>query len=294
MTPFSSTASLTGSSPHQPGLSQTSSYTSSPHSSAPPLEPSPQTNVSPYSGSLALSSPFNASFTGLPNSSWSPTGNLATQAKPTQYLPGDVTAHHAQGTGTVPKQQKTYGALSEPLRQSGPGTASSSPYPTKDSKAVRAQPLAPAAAARVQDIARRCVTAAKATRSSERSASITSRSTGTASASTGSPCDQRSASMSDVSGATSLGPPLNGYSPYGGSTDMPPPPVPRPGQTGVPSTSFAVQQTNGSVPFQNGNVTMETQGGFATFVPPAPTQFHRQPVEQPGAQWRWPPPPGPI
>ncbi|BEJ11931.1 hypothetical protein CspHIS471_0203910 [Cutaneotrichosporon sp. HIS471] len=276
LTPFSSTASLSGSSPHRTELSQTSSYNSSPHGSAAPLDPSPQISASPYRGSMALSSPFNAS---LSTSSWSPSGNLATQPQPPQIPQGPTNVHQAQGTNP---QQQAYGVFSEQSHKSSPASASSGPYQTKASKATRVQTLAPAAAARVQDIARRCAIAAKATRTTERAASNTSRSTGTGSS--GSPGDHRRASVSDASGSASLGPPFSELSPYGsgGSTDMPPPPVPRQGQMGIPSTSFPAQPMNA-----NGKVPMEAQS-YATYVPQPPGQF-QQTVEPPAQPWSWPP-----
>jgi hypothetical protein len=159
---------------------------------------------------------------------------------------------------------------------------SSGPYPTKASKANRGHnALAPAAAARVQDIARRCATAAKATRTAKRTPSAASRST----ASSNSPGAQQRANM---------GPPFTEQ--YGGSTEMPPPPVPQQAQQqaqqsqiGVPSNSFVQQpQTNGvvvngAVPVQNGTVSMEAPN-YAAFVPQAQMQF-----QQPVPQWTWAP-----
>ncbi|BEI89186.1 uncharacterized protein CcaverHIS019_0205480 [Cutaneotrichosporon cavernicola] len=271
VTPFSSTASLSGSSPHRTELSQTSSYSSSPHSAAAPLDQSPQISASPYTGSMALSS-FNAS---LSTSSWSPSGNLATQHQPGQIPQGPSNSHQAQGTVT---QQQAYGVFSEQSHKSSPV---SGPYQTKASKATRVQTLAPAAAARVQDIARRCAIAAKATRTTERAASNTSRSTGTGSS--GSPGDHRRASVSDASGTVSLVPPFSELSPHGsGSTDMPPPPVPRQGQMGIPSTSFPAQQMN-----VNGKVPTDAQS-YAAFVPKAPGQS-QQTLGPPAQPWSWPP-----
>lgn len=322
-TPFNSTVSLPESSSHQPqqllqhssshsSQQQSSPYTSSPLGSGPPPDPSPQLpNHSPYTPSAALSSPFNGSRSS--SSSWENSPGNHAQLQGVGSAKGQVL--QVQQTATVNGQgnapgtflpQQPYTASVFPAQQLEKRQHSpprSVPYHLNGGKPGRLpSALAPAAAARVQDIARRCASAAKASRSTtrgRRTPSATSRSSVSSSSSSDparivsrshNPREMRPPSfVGDASFAGEVSAFIGGDVP-----EMPPPPVPTQhappplAHSSVVSsyplpTQLPTPPLNGTLPVgQNGTFPMAPSSNFTTSYqqqPPSQPQF-QQAIQQ--------------
>lgn len=319
-TPFNPTMPLSDSSPHPPDMSQhspystgqqSSPYTSSPLGSAPPAGLSPRlSSHSPYGNSGSLASPFNGSRAS--SSSWehspgshahaqvvvAPPGQMPLQISPSSTVNGDAST---PGTSFLPQQPYASSVL--PSHQRERHSPSSVPSRTKG-KAVRSpSTLAPAAAARVQVIARRCASAAKATRTiprGGRTPSATSRSS-VSSSSSSDPNRVVSVHGGSASGIPEVAPSYAGEIPAfaPGVPEMPPPPIPTQQQQGLqhmhptqmptpPYTSPSLQQQPqqqvrqppvvGGVPVgQNGAPPMGAPPNFTTeYMQQAPSRMQFQ------------------